>query len=660
MSALTAIARRMCVPSKRGAALPTVVIVAAVALILGAGIFSAANVSSQISRASTAGRQAYLNAKSGVEYSIAAIERYAAINGTLPDRFHAAGAIEEAGGFTLSFVEGVPGSASLADEEIFVDGTVSGGPNEFTITVTSVGRGNRDSLTQAERDVRHTIRYTADVLVTQSVEVPGVIDIMKGAGFDPSIIVSDDSDTRFAYKSVLSGGYVLKQPTLSTDRAVLFQQPVIADTSYGLEVGRAYFAAPASLEIKAGNATRFQADQIHIAGELRIGSGASMILTPRTEGRTGTAVYFGPQASMLVGGDKTRFDPGKLFWIPAGTDLVQAIRSGIAEPLVASDPIAIETRSKLDNTVLQFGEKDALPLGSFLSGTAVGWVGPGFDLRGGAPSWREGSAMAFYAGAGGGAEWVTSCQQPWRAQSVRLVWDSTDPLLVPSPQSDESSFTVIADVQSFDIGSPGAAVLGPADPGAGYIVKTESGNGNVMLFVAHEMLVRQKSGIDLPLSPGWHSVRSGSDLFDIAPDELDTLFVVDSDLNPIKGNQGTELLQYISVGRVVMEGNIAVPKNKRVEVLATGFEFTGSQITHNTQQGNEKHTLLLIGPVGVKSFIVTFESTIQVEQVSGEIITFQAGSYVMDNPTDLLNFGPTPPKPYVPVHDVTFSNGTYR
>ena len=97
MSALTAITRRTQALSRRGAALPTVVIVAAVALILGAGIFSAANVSSQISRASTAGRQAYLNAKSGVEYSIAAIERYAAINGTLPSRFHAAGAIGEAG-----------------------------------------------------------------------------------------------------------------------------------------------------------------------------------------------------------------------------------------------------------------------------------------------------------------------------------------------------------------------------------------------------------------------------------------------------------------------------------------------------------------------------------------------------------------------------------
>ncbi len=658
---------------KHGVVLPYVLIVGAVAMLLGATIFTAANASTALSKSGVSDRQAYLNAKSGIEYAKGVLAKDAK-TGTLHN-FFVIGKVNDLGQAQFAVSASTP--ASIADD-IYAICTVVKDGADWDVKVVSTGRGNAASK-EAEKGQQKLV-FTAHVTITPSLDVPGVVGVIEnGGGFDPTIMVNDGAP--FTTSELSIAGYKLTNTAPATDYSLLFQTPIRGTAGTGLSAEKLYFAAgtggktstrAVSLEIAASATVSLQTDYIYVKDTLVGGSGARMMLTPKSSSRTSTMVLLAPGSTIRISGmaDKN-FPEGALYEVPSGADFLDSIQYNRITPLDTANPIYQAEMRLFDVTVLGLSipkatSTPALESLSFISGLTAGWakpVGAEINLAGGTASSKTGKTVCLYATGGDGAAWTsaTLANSEYKADVVRTIWNNPTAWSIPAPESNETSFTVTADLLSLNIGSKiASACIEPAEPTSSFIVKSKTGSGNSIVYVARSTDVIQANGTVINLTPGWHSVKSGTDLFRMSLFDLDTL-LVSSDVMMIDGNQGTDLLKYISqTGKVSFEGNIAIPKNKAVEAEGTVFNFTGSEILHNQNQGNQKQTLLLYTPTRTGDVLVTFAKNITIEQVSGALVKFQAGSYIFTSGIDLLNIGTNMPKPYVPGFDFAFSDSVFR
>lgn len=664
------------IKGRRGVVLPYVLIVGAVAMLLGATIFTAANASTALSKSGVSDRQAYLNAKSGIEYAKGVIAKDAK-TGTLKN-FFVVGKVNDVGQAEFAVSTSIPASI---ENDIYAVCTVAKTTSTWDVKIVSTGRGNAASKNDVKGEQK--LVFTAHVTITPSLDVPGVVGVIEnGGGFDPTIMVNDG--TTYTTPELIIAGYRLTSTAPPTDYSILFQTPIKGGNGTGLSAEKLYFAAgtgklkkgesrAVSLGIASNARVDLQADYLYIKDTLSGESGAKLFLTPKNSASASTMVYFAPGSKISIVGMPypKEYSDGALFRVPSGTDFLDAIKQTSIAPLERSNADFQAAMRFFDVAVLKLSIPSttglpALSSLSFISGGTAGWATSNESaplLAGGSPSNKTGKTVCLYATGGDGAEWTsaTAANTEYKADVVRTIWNNATPWSIPAPKSTETSFTVTTDLLSLNIGSKNTSgSIEPVAPTSSFIVKSKTGLGNAILYVARSTDVIQATGAVVNLTPGWHSVRSGTDLFRMSEFDLDTL-LVSNDVMMIDGNQGTDLLKYVSqTGKMSFEGNIAIPKNKAVEAVGTVFNFTGSEVLHNQKQGNQKQTLLLYTPSKTGDALVTFEKDITIEQISGALVKFQAGSYTFSSGIDLLNIGTNMPKPYVPGFDFAFSDSVFR
>lgn len=666
---------------KRGAVLPYVIVVGVAILVLGAAIFTAANASAAMSRSSVAGRQAYLNAKSGIEYAKGVLAKRAQSTGTLPERFYAVGVVNDSGNAQFSATGVRPSST---DAPIFVEVRASfEGEGNWDIEMTSTGRGNVASL-GSDDDIIQKLDFSTKMAITGGIapsDGDGVNlgDLGAGTGFDPTIIANRGAPYSTANPT---GGFILTPGTPPTEYSLLFQTPTLANQSGTLlNAEKLYFAnkgTTPSLRVDSGVTASFTTDFIYVAGDLVVGQTASakgkIVLNPKNRGAT--VVYFANGARLryvnhstgALSDVKSFTSPGgTMYSVAPGTDLV-ALLAGSSTPLLAGDTVFESNVLYFDATVRNLGTLGAPVLGSFVSGGTAGWVGPTDNMMsGGVPSSHVDKTICWYSTGGAGEEWASATTGKYEAWNTRLIWDNAGTWSIPSPSVEgQEPFTLATNLISLNIRGRSIA---PADAQSKFILRTMSGAGDVAVFVARNTNIVQRTGSAVTFLPGWYSIKSGTDLFELSQGDYQfDAFVIDNKLfAAVVTNSGNAPLVFTATDGVRFDGSIVVPKNKQLTVKGTEFLFTDLEIDTG-DQGNKKQTFILHTPTMSGNVIVTFSMNTTIRQSDKRTyIDFAKGTYYFPSGVDLINYElPNPPSHYLGedaapgAFEFTFSMGTYR
>lgn len=671
---------------RRGAVLPYVLIVGVAVLVLGASIFTAANASSALSRSSVASRQAYLNAKSGIEYTKGIIAKRAqntgALGSTTSVTFYIMGVVNDTGNAQFSASSSKPTTTDFPIYSVCEADYLGSG--SWSVRVESVGRGNAAAIQRGDK-VEQRIVFTTQVDIEGGVD-PGtgtgvpLDNLGAGTGFDPTIMVHDGAP--YTTPIAPDGSHTLISSAPQTEYSILFQTPIKAPASNaGLIAEKLYFAykgtAP-SLMLEAASNVSLKTDYVYVAGDLVAKtngvSTGKIVLTPKTKSRTIVYMAAGSRIRLLnTNGSSTTlktFSEAAVYEVPPGRDFIASINGAggtpTLPPLESGNTTFESEYLYIDATVRNFGQTGAPPLGSFVSGITSGWVGAQDTLMStGGPTDRTGKTVCWYSTGGSGAPWTSATAGSYTADAARIIWNSADSLAVPSG---ETSFTVAADLISFNIRSKS---ISPADPAASFVVRTKSGAGDVALYVTTQLAITQADGTSLHLLPGWNSIKSGTDLFRIRENDYTfDAFVVDNNrFAAVVTNSGNGPLVFTATEGVRFNGQITVPKNKQLTVKGTDFLFTDGTIDH-LDQGNQKQTFILQTPTGLGNVIVSFDrdTTIQQAKKFKAPVTFYAGTYVFASGVDLLNYDIVthPPVEYDPsvpeagAFDFTFSDSVFR